>query len=431
MYIIAMKECKRRSAIILLFYVLLMGSGLQAQPYRTARPGESVKASFFNQEFEVPAYNRSDRKSFTIGSVFGGPDLTSFFSPMVFFTYDKHSLNNKRQLYLKAGGIYNIFEFTDSSWNAHDLAYMLTWENNTPFYPQRFIVNGQGLKESEIYYGYLRLGLGLGLRELLSKNIDNDVRFGFYYEPGYHYFKTTENASEDYQLPPGTVEHRFHFKFNMDYLERNFFELRHFGWAMGGDLVIGSRNKWADHGYYDLDLEKETREYFYMTAYLTGALTPPELNEKHKFLPAFYFGYSPHKLDRYSAICIGGGPALEDARSLSIPVIHGTMPQEFLCCKYFISTYEYRYEVFPYLYYHMRYTFAILQYLTLASHEPDGIDDYRVQYLYDDLHTFSTAVSSLFLWNSRLVFEIAYSPDIRRAYQYGGGTVLLHITKQF
>ena len=399
----------------------------QEEVYKTPMAGESFHTVLFGRDIEVPSRDRSEVAAINLGVSLFAPSIADQYAiPFFSFYYLKHWEENHRRLRMVLSGVVNYIDFADGTWNSHGVELLLHWENFTIPFPSAEIVNGREVEYSEIYWGSLTGGVGIGWRSrVYPYQQENDLRFQFFYEPGFLYIGRSEKTGEDVILPPNTTTHTLHWIFRFDSMERNLLELPHRGWAFGADFSVTKRESWSDHQFGEKIkfYRKDTREYFRCTGYIACALDVPYMSERHRFLAYFHAGFEPsRKLDRFSSFRIGGGPLPTETNDLARYAFPGALFDQFLAGKFFILTFEYRWEILFFLYFHIRGTLAWGDIPTLNSEQ--GLITKQ-----EFGGVFSTAITSGFLWDSVISVEYAYDDALTRYNKYGH-TVLVSWSKE-
>jgi hypothetical protein len=400
---------------------------IASEEYRTPRAGEKTVIEVFGRKIEIPERDRSRLLAISLGISYFSPKVgDERFYPFGAFYYRNNWVKNRRRLRSVIAGLYNEIEYYEGTWNDSGLEAVAMWENQTLPIPSAEVIEGHRLDDTEIYWGYLRGGIGIGWRRVIPPyHVDNDLRVMVLYEPGYLYFKRADETGPDFVIPPDIFEHRIHIRFRADGMERNLLGLRHAGWAGGVDAVFGRRDRWRDHCYNGQLLRRNTRDYVTLTSYITLALGIPGLSERHRVVLTCHLGWAPDEnLDRYSALRLGGGPIGDESEALSRHPIPGATFDEYLADRYAYGTAEYRFEVFPFLFLFLRGTFGYIRRCQIDENKVIRADD-------DHFAAVDTAVMSGFLWDSVLCVKYAYDWGVVRTERRGGHNVILSWSKSF
>lgn len=387
--------------------------------YHTPLAGEAFKTFLFGKIIEIPKRDRSFYRALNLGFVLSTPKVVTP-NPFPFFAffYKQYWPDRNSQFRAILVGVFNQIDFEGAGKSSKGLQLLLSFQNLTPPAATSEIFDGREKEFSEVYQGYLRGGIGVGGRfPFPGGGIDNEIKAGLLYEPGFSYFENSSDAASNRLLPPETYEHRLHLKIRIDGFTRNLVELRHRGWNFGLDGILGRRENWRDHGLGGEEKASQNREYFFLTAYGSAAFPMPFLSEKHRILPSFFVGYSPSRLDRYSAMPLGGGPTGDETESLGLPILYGTMFSEYLTRGYGLATLEYRYEALFFLYFHFRLSGGWMKYRDLQGG--------RVRMRETPLGAASIALTTGFAFNSLLGLEYSYNWEAKRDGSRGRHVFLL------
>lgn len=406
------------------------GSKEEEIEYRTPRAGRQLDTTFLGIRIYIPARERDKTTAISAGTDMYLPKLgDDLFVPYAAFYYSDTWQEKKRRLRLVAAGVVNSIYFYDSAWNDLGIEFAGTWDNYTLPFHSELKIEDTSLEDSEIYWGYIRPGLGLGWRMPIPPHeIDSFFSIYLYYEPGFLYFAKTDNTGSNYILPPETYEDRIHLKIRLDAMERNIMELRHVGWASGVDFIRGHRYRWRDHDYSGSFKEKDTETYHLFTGYITWAGGPSWLSERHRFILSLYGGFAPRKeLDRYSAPRIGGGPSGDEAEALAYSPIPGARFDEFIVSRYLLFSLEYRLELLFFVYLHFKGTVGSIRRMDIKK------DGQGVALTKDEtVGSLSVAITTGFLWDSQVQVQYAHDKGmIRGERNQNGHSLLVSWSKNF
>ncbi len=402
----------------------------QEEVYRTPRAGKRLDSTFLGFDIHIPARERDKTTAISIGTDIYLPKVgDEAIVPYAAFYYSDTWQEKKRRLRAVAAVFVNSLYFYDSSWNNLGIELAATWDNYTLPFSSKLEIKDTELTDSEIYWGYLRAGLGLGWRMPIAPHeIDSFFSIYAYYEPGLLYFEDTDHTGDNYLVPPTTYEDRIHIKVRLDAMERNIMELRHAGWAAGFDFVWGHRHRWRDHDYNGSFKKEDTEEYHLYTGYLTWAGGPQWLSERHRFVLSLYGGIAPkEELDRYSAFRIGGNPSGDEAEALAYSPIPGARFDEFIVSRYILFSLEYRLEVFFFLYLHLKGTIGSIRRMDIND------DGKGVSLTQDELvGSASVAITTGFLWDSQLQVQYVHDKGMLRGEKNKNGhSILISWSKNF
>lgn len=420
---------KLLSVSVILLALVCCQLGLTGQElYHTPLAGEEFETIFWGKHIKIPARDRTEVLALSVGSSFYIPEIGN--QPAVPFAalyYHKYWEEEKRNLRAVMVGVVNTIDFADGSWNDKGWEMLLHWENFTIPFPRAEIIEEEEIEESEIYWGQLRGGVGLGWRmPVYPYHYDNDLRVQLFYQPGYLYIRRSSKTGDDVILPPNTVVHQLHLLFRYDAFDRNLLELPHRGWASGIDITLGRREHWADHQFGPgvTFTRHNTRDYLRLTAYAVAAFDLPFLSERHRLLMYAHGGWSRKKnWDRFSAFRLGGGPFSSEAGDLQRHPFPGALFDQFIVESYFLLTLEYRVEVFFFLFLHLRGTLGWGRVATL-----DANANLLVTSMVGE--AFSIGITTGFFLHSMFYLEYAYDNRVIR-YSDSGHGFLVVWSKQF
>lgn len=154
------------------------------------------------------------------------------------------------------------------------------------------------------------------------------------------------------------------------------------------------------------------------SGYLSAAVGIPGLSERDRLLASVYGGFAPgHKLDRFSAFRIGGGPFPSENVDLIRHPYPGALFNQFYVSDYAIGTVEYRRELLFFLYLSLRETFVWAN-RNIFSSPQQPFSEARGE-------AFSVGLTSGFLWQSELYLEYTRDNGILRNGAAGDSMLLL------
>ena len=145
-----------------------------------------------------------------------------------------------------------------------------------------------------------------------------------------------------------------------------------------------------------------------------------------------YGGATYHCTSAHGPACPARGavgehpPSPADDDDLARNPLPGSVFDQFIVEDYLVATLEYRFELFFFLYLHARFTWALIK----APTRQDSPDN-RIRLRREQEYSATAAMTSGFLWNSRLLFEYTY--DIRGAFRGSeeGHSFMVMISKSF
>src|SRR5262249_50279779 len=153
-----------------------------------------------------------------LGATFYSPPIgDTGFLPFGAFYMRRSTEDDWRRFRMTFTGIVNDVEFADGTWNDYGVEALARWENDTVPLPRGEIDRGHYLEYTEMYWGQLVGGLGIGWRTPVApSHFDNDFRVQLFYEPGYFYAMRSEHTADQWVLPRDTFFQRLHFRLRYD-----------------------------------------------------------------------------------------------------------------------------------------------------------------------------------------------------------------------
>ncbi len=393
-------------------------------------PDVTASVPISHQNISIPARDRKNELAISLGFTYSFPDIAeTSLTPYGAFYIRQQSQDDLRRFRGIITGFVNYLDFADGTWNNHDLELILHWENMIIPFPQTEIVNGQRAEFLEIERNSIWGGVGIGWRQPIKNfwsekysqrnDFDNDARVQLLYEPGYIYMKRADETSKDTILPPDTAIHQLHLKARLDTFTRNLLELPHSGLASGLDVWLGHKVNWKNHqfGGNFRFLEKDTRDYLKISAYIAAAFGIPWMSEQNRIIISSHWGWSPaNNWDRFTALRFGGGPAVSESHDLERPVFMGAAFNHFVAQTYSLTSLEYRYELFDFFYIHTKGAFLWGKFGMLESNRKK---------LEDSAFVFSVAVTTGFIWKSLIYAEYSLDDGFLRRGKPGYAMLLI------
>ncbi|WP_045223733.1 hypothetical protein [Methyloterricola oryzae] len=396
--------------------------------YRTPRAGEGFRTSVFGEEITVPERDLRHINAWKLGVQIETPQPDDRLALPAGALYFWRQPDSQHLYRAEITGVYNnvFWGVKPEDWGNFEAG--LTFNSFT--LPSAWNEVYDGIKDSqqEIYWGYVRPGLSLGLREQLDEeHPDNMWQLSYILEPGYFYSGRSGSTSPDMVLPKSTFELRNRLSFRYDAIERNILSLPHAGSAFGADFVYGYRANWADWGTPGLSFNGgEGQNYVNFNAYWVGAGGVPFVDsDRHRLVSWVHAGVG-HNLDRFSATRVGGGPSAMGMEfgSSAMPVLPGTSIWEFYPEHYAIGALEYRYELTWFSY--------------LTAHGGVGyLDPYRpsstgtLARSEELLPWMGARLSTGFLGDSMLMLDYAHSFNLVNEGTRGGNEIMLWLSGEF
>lgn len=393
---------------------------LVAGPYHTPLAGEPYTTTVLGKTISIPARDRENVLSLTLGANFYVPDVGGDTALPIAALYWRHRWDS---WWIRSiiGVFVNEIDAAKSFGRFQLLGH---FENNTVPFADTEVKDGKEVKSSAVNWGTVAGWLGGGIRiPVAPYQSDNDLRLQLFYQGGYFYDKRTSDTGLNVVLPPDTFFQGLRFRVRYDGLRRNIMELPHDGWAAGTDLEYTYREKWSDSTFGTLLYKKDdTREYLKLSGYLIGAAGIPWLSERHRFVGYLHGGVSPvGRLDRFSAFRAGGGPFPNETDDLYRLPYPGALFNDFPVSDYVVGTLEYRYELLFFMYLHLRATFA------WGANRPDYADSegINLKLTSADGEAFSIGLTTGFFYDSQLYLEYAYDNKFLRNGTSGSSCMLL------
>lgn len=324
--------------------------------YRTPLAGERLQTVVLGKSMIIPSLDRSHVSALFLGGEFYSPKQGDTSGTPVGALYLRRVWERSRTRNVISIFV-NDLEYDRSFGN---LELVARFENNTIPTGQREVVNNQEIKSSDAIWGTVVASLGPGLRYKMAPfEVDNDLRLQLLGKVGYFYTRRTSDTGPNLVLPPSTMLYGLKLRGRYDGMRRNLLELPHTGLAAGFDLDYMYRNTWANFGTIPdaVFTSADTRRYLQFNGYFMGVGGIPGLSEKNRILFSFHGGITPRKsADRYNAITIGGGPFPGESDDLCRPDYPGTMFNRVLVSNYALAALQYRRELAPFIYLHLRET---------------------------------------------------------------------------
>jgi hypothetical protein len=393
---------------------------VEAEPERTLRAGDAFRGRVFGIEFEAPGRDRRYVDAWDVGFASTpeteGGELQPFAS-----AYFWRRPDEDRFLRAVIGGIYNDVTWAHSPEGWGNLEHLVTLDTFTWPTASREWVDGVLEDDTEVTWGHVRPGIGLGYRRQVGPAQDNMFAAHLVGEVGSLYFGRGDRTPSAAALPSSTIEARARLRVRLDMLERNLLELPHHGYAAGADLVAGHRFGWQTDP--SLSFSDDGSDYVAVSAYAFGIRGLPGLaSEKHRLLGSVHVA-SSDGTDRFSGLRLGGGPDPrgEEYGLVSRPILPGAGLGEFLPEGYAVGYFGYRIQPAWFAFVDIGGSIAWL-------------DDVRrgVGSSGDETHrTLGVRVSSGFFGRTRFQVLYAHDFDLRRPDGEGGYELSAHITGYF
>jgi len=398
-------------------YADAAGSGDSAE-YRTPLAGEPLHINVKGRSVDIPARNRGNVTALALGGEFYFPKQGETSGTPIGVLYLKRLWEHSRTRNIVSIFV-NDLEY-DRSFGAVEL--VARFENNTVPGGQREVVNNREIASSEATWGTLVASLGPGLRYKVAPfQVDNDVRLQLLGRVGYFYAERTDNTGPNLVLPPNTMLYGVKLRGRYDGMRRNLLELPHTGIAAGFDLDYMYRDRWANFGTIPeaVFTKSNTQDYLQVNGYFIGVSGIPGLSEKNRVLFSLHGGVtSTSSADRYNAIKIGGGPLPGESDDLCRPDYPGTMFNQVLVANYTLAALQYRRELAPFLYVHLRET-------VIWADRAAVTDTNRFLFKSSNGAATTIGVDSGIFWNSAVYLGYSWDSGFIRNGKPGSGLILI------
>ena len=357
---------KDRPLVILLSFVIgLFPSSAFAEGEKTPEAGKEFHTTLFGEKIHVPS---RDRRSVTAAN-FGlhwipnGPSEMETLPFGALYVWRNWNEDN-RQFRGTFSGVVNDIDYTIGLRTYPNWSLLFTLDNFILPRGRSEYVEGQRVSESELEWNYAFAGFGVGYRFPMTPfEQDSAINVSLTYEPGYRWFRGTNDTSPRYGVPKDTYEGRIHGKIRWDALVRNLMELPHRGFSVGGDVIHGHRAQWDAWGGAPFDTPdfKKEQTYISASAYAVFAGGFPAIeSDKHRLITSIHGGIGKD-LDRFSAFRLPGRPTGFEWEALSLPTMPGVQFNELFPRRYAIASVTYRYEALFFLYPYVTATYGLVE----------------------------------------------------------------------
>ncbi len=400
------------------------GGEKAAEGYKPPMAGEAFRTSFLGRLIYIAPQDRANITSFSLGAAGYFPNQGNTPALPLGAFYLRRA-GREGRLRLVASGFVNDIEATKRA-GADQFEIVGRFENYLLPFGENGILDNREIKGSSVEWGTFSLFLGPGFRYPAAPyEFDNGLFIQLLGRLGYLYSHSTHDTDSGVRLPPDTTFYGARLRTRYDGITRNLMELPHRGWAAGFDLDLVHRNNWSDFGNNIVNYSKDdTQDYYQLAGYTLGAFGIPGLSQKNRFVAAFHFGLAEKKrTDRYNAFRFTGGPFATEADDLRRPNYPGAFFQNTRVADYALVNLEYRREIFFFLYFHVRSTFAWAERETVVDVNQIGFKSASGQ-------SYSAALTSGFFWNSQLFLQYAWDSGYLRDGK-SGSTISLLWSKAF
>lgn len=399
----------------------------QEGEYRTPLAGKPLRTRVFDREVEVEARDRGKTFAINLGGAYFNVQAGDTSTTPIFAGYGKFYFASRR-FRLVTSLFVNSFDYAEDFGGPESLFHFDTY--TIPF-PTQEVVDGRSSEETSLIWGDLNAWMGLGYRwRIPPGEVDNDVRVGLYYTAGWEYHQRTHDTPDQERVATDTWRHGVRLQLRVDGIQRNLLELPHWGLACGGDVEFTRRDRWRDYGnptFRSVDND-ETRDFLKLSGYLVAALPIPFLSERHRLVTQLHGGWSQHDtVDRFSAFRLGGGPIPTESADLARAPFPGAGFNQYPVEDYLFLTVEYRYELFFFLYLHLRGSLGVAKAPEL---DEDRTTD-QLRFRRRQSYAITAAVTSGFIWDSQVYVEYDYDFTGGLRGGLGGSTVMVLWSKGF
>ena len=397
------------------------GAGSDQEPgaYQTPLAGEERNVTFMGEKVLIPARDRGQLTSLTVGGSFLEPDQGGTHVLPIAALFLRRVWEDARTRDM-ISLLVNELEYDKS---LGPLELISHFENYTLPDDQTEVVDNRELKETSLTWGTLVGSVGPGLRLPVSPyQVDNHARLQLLGRLGYFYADRTDETGPGLVVPSDTLLYGARLRGSYDGMRRNLLELPHRGVASGWNLDYMHRDRWRD-------LTKATtgdrdRNYLQLSGYLVGAGGMPGLSERDRLLIAIYGGLTSEKgADRFNAFRINGGPFPSEEGDLGRPHYTGILYDNVLATSYATASLGYRRELLFFLYFTM-----VGSYLWADRASVEGVDQVVFR---DERGAAATAsLDCAFFGNSSIYLAYSWESGFIRGGKSGSGITLLW-NKQF
>lgn len=403
----------RRALPVCCLLASLSPCGAEEQAYHTPLAGEPGRVTFMGQIVEIPAVNRADMTSITLGASFLAPALGQ--SPIIPVAAFYHRRISDRSYGRAMVAIFvNELEY-DLDLGGWDL--VAQFENGTLPVAGRELRDGEEIRGSSLNYGTLLGSLGVGWRLPVAPfQVDNDIRVQLVARGGYFYAHRETDSAPGLWVPPNTGLYGARLRCRYDGMRRNLLELPHEGMAAGFDVDYLHRDRWrAEAGSAD----GGNRNYAQAEGHLVGAAGVPGLSERNRLLLGIYGGFTARgRGDRFNAFRLNGGPFPGEQYDLAWPHYCGVIYDRVPARGYATATAGYRRELAFFLYLS-----------TLGSYiwadRSSAVGDDRVGFKQMHGSAATVALDSAFPWKSSLYLAWSWESGVMRNGRPGNGVTLI------
>ncbi|MBJ6749797.1 porin [Geomonas anaerohicana] len=381
--------------------------------YRTPLAGEAKRVTFMGELVDIPAVDRADMTSITVGASLLAPAQGQ--SPIipVAALYHRRITDHSYRRAMVSVFVNELDYLRDlGGWDV-----VAQFENDTLPVAGRELRNGEEIRGTALYHGVLLGSLGVGWRTpVYPFQVDNDLRVQLVGRGGYFYAHPEKDTAPGLWVPPNTPLYGARLRCRYDGLRRNLLELPHQGVAAGFDVDYLHRDRWqGERGAGD----RGNRDYTQVEGHLVAAGGVPGLSERNRLLFSLYGGMTAQgRGDRFNAFRLDGAPFPSEQYDLAWPHYSGVIYDRVLARGYATASAGYRRELAFFLYLS-----------TLGSYiwadRSSAVGNNRVDF--DEMHgaAATVAVDTAFVWDSSLYLAWSWESGVMRNGRSGNGVTLI------
>ncbi|WP_224957193.1 porin [Geomonas subterranea] len=387
--------------------------GADEPEYHTPLAGEAKRVTFMGQQVDIPAVDRADMTSITVGASFLAPAQGQ--SPVipVAALYHRRITDSSYRRAMVAVFVNELDYLRDlGGWDV-----VAQFENDTLPVAGRELRDGEEIRGTALYHGVLLGSLGVGWRRPMAPfQVDNDVRVQLVARGGYFYAHPEKDSAPGLWVPPNTPLYGARLRCRYDGLRRNLLELPHKGVAAGLDVDYLHRDRWRGEPG---SAGEGNRDYTQVEGHLVAAAGVPGLSERNRLLLSLYGGMTAAgKGDRFNAFRLNGAPFPSEQYDLAWPHYSGVIYDRVLARGYAIASAGFRRELTFFLYLS-----------TLGSYiwadRSSAVGNNRIDF--DEMHgaAATVALDSAFVWDSSLYLAWSWESGVMRNGRSGNGVTLM------
>ncbi|MBU5613469.1 porin [Geomonas azotofigens] len=401
----------RTTCLLLLSYSLCLAA--EEPVYHTPLAGEAKRVTFMGRQVDIPAVDRADMTSITVGASLLAPAQGQ--SPIipVAALYHRRITDQSYRRAMVAVFVNELDYLRDlGGWDL-----VAQFENDTLPVAGRELRDGEEVRGTALYHGILLGSLGAGWRRPVAPfQVDNDLRVQLVARGGYFYAHPEKDTAPGLWVPPNTPLYGARLRCRYDGLRRNLLELPHEGVATGFDVDYLHRDRWRGEGG---GADRGDHDYAQVEGHLVAATGVPGLSERNRFLLSLYGGFTAlGKGDRFNAFRLNGAPFPSEQYDLAWPHYSGVIYDRVLARGYATASAGFRRELTFFLYLS-----------TLGSYiwadRSSAVGNNRVDF--DEMHgaAATVALDSAFVWDSSLYLAWSWESGVMRNGRSGNGVTLM------